>query len=332
MNLDKLYKVLTNQPKYRVKQCQEAIFKNFLSNWSEASNLPKALIEQLNKECSLKIEAKIFESKDNKTTKALISLEDGLQIESVLLAHRDGRHTVCVSTQVGCPMACTFCATGQMGLKRNLTASEIVEQVLLFSRILHKNNDRVSNVVFMGMGEPFLNYDNVIKAIKYFNDKNGFNIGARHISISTCGILPGIDKLAEEKMQVNLAISLHAPNDQLRSELMPINKRFPLDKLFKAIDKYIAKTGRKVMFEYLMIKGVNDRVEHARELAKIMNKPLYMVNLIIYNSTGIYRSSDSATIQNFKNILDKAGVSVVQRYSFGRDIKAACGQLAVKSK
>lgn len=332
MNLDKLYKVLAGQAKYRVKQCQEAIFKNFLSDWSEASNLPKALVEQLNKECPLKIEAKIFESKDNKTTKALITLEDGLQIESVLLAHRDGRHTVCVSTQVGCSGACTFCATGQMGLKRNLTTSEIVEQVLLFSRVLHKNNDRVSNVVFMGMGEPFLNYDNVIKAIKYFNDKEAFNIGARHISISTCGILPGIDKLADEKMQVNLAISLHAPNDELRSELMPINKKYPLDKLFKAIDKYIAKTGRKVMFEYLMIKGVNDRVEHARELAKIMNKPLYMVNLIIYNSTGIYRSSDSTTIQNFKNILDKAGVGVVQRYSFGRDIKAACGQLAAKNK
>ncbi|MFA6253115.1 MAG: 23S rRNA (adenine(2503)-C(2))-methyltransferase RlmN [Patescibacteria group bacterium] len=332
MNLDKLYKVLADQPKYRVKQCQEAIFKNFLSDWAEASNLPKALIEQLNKECSLKIEAKIFESKDNKTTKVLITLEDGLQIESVLLAHRDGRHSVCVSTQVGCPMGCTFCATGQMGLKRNLTASEMVEQVLLFSRILHKNNDRVSNVVFMGMGEPFLNYDNVIKAIKYFNDKDAFNIGARHISISTCGILPGIDKLADEKMQVNLAISLHAPNDELRSELMPINKRYPLDKLFKAIDKYIAKTGRKVMFEYLMIKGVNDRAEHARELAKIMAKPLYMVNLIIYNPTGIYHSSDSTTIQNFKNILDKAGIGVVQRYSFGRDIKAACGQLAAKNK
>ncbi len=332
MNLDKLYKVLADQQKYRVKQSQEAIFKNFLSDWSEASNLPKSLVEKLNAECPLLIEAKIFESKDNKTSKALITLEDGLQIETVLLAHRDGRHTVCVSTEVGCPMACTFCATGKMGLKRNLTYSEIIEQVLFFSRILYKKGERVSNVVYMGMGEPFLNYDNVIKSIKYLNDPEAFNIGARHISISTCGILTGIDKLAEEKMQINLAISLHAPNDDLRSELMPINKRFPLDKLFKAVDKYIEKTGRKVMFEYLMIKGVNDRAEHARQLAKIMNKPLYMVNLIIYNPTDTYRSSDAVTIQNFKNILDKAGIGVVQRYSFGRDIKAACGQLVVNKK
>jgi 23S rRNA (adenine2503-C2)-methyltransferase len=332
MNLDKLYKVLADQQKYRVKQSQEAIFKNFLSDWSEASNLPKSLVEKLNTECPLQIEAKIFESKDNKTSKALITLEDGLQIETVLLAHRDGRHTVCVSTEVGCPMACTFCATGKMGLKRNLTYSEIIEQVLFFSRILYKKGERVSNVVYMGMGEPFLNYDNVIKSIKYLNDPEAFNIGARHISISTCGILTGIDKLAEEKMQINLAISLHAPNDDLRSELMPINKRFPLDKLFKAVDKYIEKTGRKVMFEYLMIKGVNDRAEHARQLAKIMNKPLYMVNLIIYNPTDTYRSSDAVTIQNFKNILDKAGIGVVQRYSFGRDIKAACGQLVVNKK
>lgn len=229
-------------------------------------------------------------------------------------------------------MACTYCATGKMGLKRNLTASEIVEQVLLFSRILKKEDKRVSNVVFMGMGEPFLNYDHVIKAIKYLNDKEGLNIGARHISISTCGILTGIDRLANEKMQVNLAISLHAPNDQLRSELMPVNKRFPLDNLLKTIDKYIQKTGRRVMFEYLMIKGVNDKPEHARELAKIMAKPLYMVNLIAYNPTDVYKSSDSHSIQNFKNILDKAGIAVVQRYSFGRDIEAACGQLANKHK
>lgn len=333
MNLDNLYKVLTTQPKYRTKQCLEAIFKNLVDDWSQASNLPKFLVESLNKECPLQIDAQIFKSKSSRTIKALITLEDGLQVETVLLSHRDGRHTVCVSSEVGCPMACSFCATGKMGLKRNLTASEIVEQVLLFSRMLKKEAKRVSNVVFMGMGEPFLNYDHVIKSIKYLNDKEGLNIGARHISISTCGILPGIDKLTNEKMQINLAISLHAPNDQLRSELMPVNRRFPLAKLLKTVDKYIEKTGRRVMFEYLMIKGVNDKVEHARELSKLMlNKPLYMVNLIAYNPTDVYKSSDSRSIQNFKNILDKAGVAVVQRYSFGRDIEAACGQLANKKK
>lgn len=332
MNLEKLYKVLSDQPKYRVKQCQEAIFNNFLGDWSQASNLPKVLVATLNEECPLHIEAQVFKSKDEKTSKALLTLEDGLQIETVLLSHRDGRHTVCVSTEVGCPMACTFCATGKMGLKRNLTYSEILDQVLFFSRILHKTGERVSNVVFMGMGEPFLNYDNLMKSIKYLNDKEAFNIGARHISISTCGILTGIDKFTNEKLQINLAISLHAPNDELRTQLMPINRRFPLDKLFKTIDKYIDKTGRKVMFEYLMIKGVNDKPEHARQLAKVMAKPLYMVNLIPYNPTDVYKASDSKTIQNFKNILDKAGIEVVQRYSFGQDIKAACGQLAVNKK
>lgn len=332
MNLEKLYKVLADQPKYRAKQCQEAIFNNFLSDWSQASNLPKDLVARLNTECPLHIEAQIFYSKDQKTTKALLTLEDGAQIETVLLKHRDGRHTVCVSTEVGCPMACTFCATGKMGLKRNLTYSEIIDQVLLFARILHQTGERVSNVVFMGMGEPFLNYDHVMKSIKYLNDKEAFNIGARHISISTCGILTGIDKLAHEKMQINLAISLHAPTDELRTQLMPINRRFPLEQLFKTIDKYIHKTGRKVMFEYLMIKGVNDRPEHARELAKIMKKPLYMVNLISYNPTDVYKASEAKTIQNFKNILDKAGIEVVQRYSFGQDIKAACGQLAIDKK
>lgn len=332
MNLDNLYKILADQPKYRVKQCKEAIFQNLISDWSQASNLSLDLREKLNVECPLEIKGQIFVSKDKNTDKALITLSDGLQVETVLLSHSDGRHTVCVSSQVGCPMKCQFCATGQLGLKRKLNYNEIVEQVLFFARILKKEDIRVSNVVFMGMGEPFLNYDQVMKAIKYINEPDGLGIGARHISISTCGIVPGIQKLSGEKMQLNLAISLHAPNDKLRTELMPINKAYPIKKLLAAVDKYIQKTGRRVMFEYLMLKGVNDSVEQAQELAQILAKPLYLVNLIAYNPTEVFRASDAKTITDFKNILSRAGVAVTQRYTFGQDIDAACGQLANKAQ
>ncbi|RJQ35123.1 23S rRNA (adenine(2503)-C(2))-methyltransferase RlmN [Candidatus Parcubacteria bacterium] len=330
MNLDNLYKTLANQPKYRVQQVKEAIFGKLIADWSEASNLPKELKETLNKECPLEIKGKFFSSEETEASKALITLSDGLQIETVLLAHKDGRFTVCVSTQVGCPLGCKFCATGKMGLLRNLEYGEMIDQVLFFSRYLKDENTRVSNVVFMGMGEPFLNYDNVIKAIKYLNED--LKIGARKISISTSGVIPGIKRLADEDLQLNLAISLHAPNDKLRSELMPINKGFPLTKLLPAVDAYIRKTGRQVMFEYLLIRGVNDQPQHAAELAELMKKPLYIVNLISYNPTDAFKASRSIDVRKFKEILERQGIVVTQRYSFGQDINAACGQLATKSK
>ncbi len=332
MNFDKLYQILKEQPKYRVTQVKEAVFQKMIDNWTQATNLPKALQESLNAECPLEIDGQILLAKNGHTTKALLTLDDGLKIETVLMSHKDGRHTVCVSSQVGCSLGCKFCATGKLGLSRNLEYSEIIDQVLFFARYLKKQNSRVSNIVFMGMGEPFLNYDNVIKAIKYFNETDALNIGARRISISTSGIIPGIEKLAQENFQVNLAISLHAPNDKLRSELMRINKRFPLHELLSAVDKYIQKTGRKVMFEYLMIKGVNDTLKHAEELSHLMLKPLHMVNLIPYNPTGVYLPSDQYTINQFKAYLGKAGVEASQRYTFGQDIDAACGQLANKVK
>ena len=330
MNLIRLYKILEDQPKYRVQQIKDAVFKKLVNSWPDISNIPNSLKDELNKDCSLGIDGQIFNSKDSKTIKALITLKDGLKIETVMLYHKDGRHTVCVSTQVGCSLACKFCATGKLGFKRNLEVGEILDQVLFFSRILKKEDKRVSNVVYMGMGEPFLNYDNTIKSIEYLNTDLG--IGARHISISTSGIIDGIDKLSKEKMQVNLAISLHAPNDNLRSELTPVNKKYSLDKLFKSIDKYISKTGRRVMFEYLMIKGVNDSITQAKELAKLMKKPLYMVNIIAYNPTDVFKASNTKDVQKFINTLEKEGVSVTQRYSFGQDIDAACGQLANKNK
>ncbi len=331
MNIEKLHKILADKPKFRLKQAKEAIFKDLIGDWKKATVLPLDLRQELNKECPLKINGDFFVSKEKDSTKALIRLEDGLKIESVLLRHSDNRNTVCVSSQAGCPLNCSFCATGKMGFKRNLEYFEIVEQVIFFARLLKKENKRVSNMVFMGMGEPFLNYDNVLRAIKIINAEDGLNIGARHISISTVGIIEGIKKLAKENLQINLAISLHSPNNKLREQIMPINKKYPIERVLQAVDDYMAKTKRKVMFEYLLINNVNDTRECALELAKLMKKPLYFLNLIPYNPTGVFESSPFKKIKEFKNILEKSGVNVAQRYRFGQDIGAACGQLAGKN-
>lgn len=330
MKLADLENVLKNEPKYRLEQAKRAVFVDLIENWEEATALPEKAREKLNKECPLEIKAEIIESKDKKTAKAIIFLEDGKKIESVLMKYEKDkkRNTACISSQVGCALGCGFCATGKMRFKRNLSVDEIIGQVLLWERRLKQENGKITNVVFMGMGDGFLNYDNVLEAIKILNDQKGFNLGARHFSISTAGIVEGINKLADEPMQINLAISLHAPNNELRSKLMPINKKYPIDKILEAVDKYIEKTNRKVMFEYIMIDGINDNEEQARDLAKLMKKPLYFVNLIPCNPVGEFKASPQVRIEKFKEILKSAGVQVNQRYSFGQDILAACGQLA----
>lgn len=336
MNLDKLKEVLENEAKFRFAQVYKAIFIDFISDWSENTTLPKNLKEKLENEFPLGIKAEVFGSQKSDSVKALIELPDGEKIETVLLRHKDGRNTVCVSTQVGCALACKFCATGKMGFKRNLTSEEIIEQVLFFARFNKKNyteNTRITNVVYMGMGEPFLNYENVMKSIYFLNDKNTFNIGSRHISVSTSGIVEGINKFSQEKLQINLAISLHAPTDKLRSELMPINNRYSIDKLMAAVERYVDKNNRQVMFEYLLIEGVNDREKDARDLLEIINHPLYVVNLIRYNPVGNFKPSTPIRIKKFKNILLRAGIRVTERFTYGQDIKAACGQLnTVKNK
>jgi 23S rRNA (adenine2503-C2)-methyltransferase len=323
MNLSLIEEKLSSQPKYRLKQVRQLIFQDLITDWDKATVLPLALREELRKECPLEIKHQLFH--DENTIKALIELEDGLKIETVLMKHTDDRSTVCVSSQVGCPLACSFCATGGLGLKRNLTVDEIVMQVLLFMRIA-----KVTNIVFMGMGEPFLNYENVMAAIRILNSAEYFNIGARKISVSTSGIVEGIERFTKEDLQVNLSISLHAPNNELRSKLMPVNKKYPLEKVISAVDDYILQTKRKVMFEYLMIKGENDTLSCAEQLASLMKKPLYMVNLIVYNPTGRFKASDQRTIKKFKEYLEKQGRFTTQRYEFGRKIKGACGQLAAK--
>ena len=310
MDLIQFQRLFNKEPRYRLGQAKKAFFQDLIKNWQEAAVLPLSLREELNKKCPIETSAKTFISKDKNTIKALLTLKDDLKIETVLMRHKDKRNTVCVSSQVGCPLDCSFCATGKIGFKRNLEVWEIVEQVLFFASYLKKIKEKVTNIVFMGMGEPFLNYQNVIGAIKILNDKEGFNLGARHFSISTVGIVEGIEKLAKEELQINLAISLHAPNDELRSKLMPINKKYPIKKILNAIDDYIAKTRRRVMFEYIMINNLNDSEENAKTLAKLMKKPLYFVNLISYNltrrslgeggPTGIFKSSSSSIIKKFK--------------------------------
>jgi len=329
MDLSQLETILKKEPKYRLKQIKKALFQDLIKDWSQATSLPLILREKLKKSCPIEIRAKIFVSENKDIIKALITLKDGLKIETVLMRHKDGRNTVCVSSQVGCPLKCTFCATGKMGFKRNLDSFEIFEQALFFARFLKKIGKKITNIVFMGMGEPFLNYENVLSAIKILNDKEGFNLGGRNFSISTVGIIEGIEKLSKEKLQVNLAISLHAPDDKLRSKIMPINKKYSIDKILRAVDDYIKKTRRRVMFEYIMIKDLNDSDEAAYKLAKLLKRtPLTFLNLISYNPTGIFQPSLPQRIKKFKEILEKEGVTVTQRYSFPQKIKAGCGQLA----
>ena len=322
MNLKNLNKIIEKEPAFRKKQIEKLIYQDVIDDWDKATVLPLKLREELKKETSLKIKAEIFKSKN--VEKALITLEDNSQIETVLMKH-DDRTTVCVSSQVGCALGCKFCATGKLGFKRNLETEEILEQVLVFKR-----KERIRNIVFMGMGEPFLNYDNVLNAVKILNNENAFNIGARHISISTVGITEGIEKLSNEKLQVNLAISLHAPNNNLRLKIMPVTKKYSLENILKTVNEYIKKTNRKVMFEYTLIDSINDSIENAKELSKIMKHPLYMVNLIKYNDTEEFKAPSNEKIKRFKNYLEKGGINVTERYRFGGDIHAACGQLCLK--
>lgn len=346
MNLSRLSKILENEPKYRYAQINKALWQDFVSSWDEVSSLPKSLRETLAAECPLEIKADISKSIGaKKSEKALLALDDGETIETVLIRQKTkndkkskeealARNTVCVSSQVGCALGCAFCATGKFGFRRNLSAEEIIEQVVFWERYLKAEGkaEKIDNLVFMGMGEPFLNYSEFIKAVKFLNNPETFNIGSRRMSVSTAGIVEGIKRLSGEKLQLNLAISLHAANDPLRQDLMPIAKKYSLREILKAVDNYINKTGRRVMFEYLMIKEVNDSDQDALALAKLMSQPLYLVNLIPYNPTGRFLPSSRERIEKFKKILEVNGVPATVRLSFGADITAACGQLRGQKK
>lgn len=327
MDLEAFIKVFDGLPAFRQRQAKEAVFQHLIDDWEQASVLPKDLRQKLNSACPLKLEGKFFVGRAS--VKATLKLRDGVIIETVLLRHKSGRNTVCVSSQAGCAMACAFCATGEEGLTRNLTSGEIVAQVLVMGRWLKANHqETITNLVFMGMGEPLLNYRYVKEAINWLHDPEAFNLGWRHISLSTCGIAPTLRNLAKDFPQINLAISLHAPNDQLRSELMPINMTYNIKTLLSAVDEHIATAGREVMFEYTLIKGVNDSDAQAEQLAKLMKKKLYVVNLISYNPTGKFSKTSDETLERFYEILKQTRVKVTKRSSLGEDVVGACGQLA----
>lgn len=337
MNLSKLAQFLEvqKQPAYRLKQVKEAYFEKLDSSWDSVTTWSQSLRDLVKEEVAWDVlnQVMVQQSSNGETTKFLFECKDGSKIETVLMSHdyHDGRETVCVSCQVGCPMGCTFCATGTMGLIRNLTSEEIVEQVIHVGRFLKQKGKRVSNVVYMGMGEPMNNYDQVMESVQLLNDPKALAIGVRHISISTCGVVPGILKLADETLRVNLAISLHSAIDETRTEIMPVNRAYPIKKLMDAVETYVEKTNRKVLFEYLMLRDVNDSYEQATALADLLrDKPhLYHVNVIKYHDTGAFKHTEEEGRVQFVEWLREKGVLVTHRRTFGEDIDAACGQLAV---
>ncbi len=316
-------------PAFRADQVLRAVCKNGVTSYNDMTTLPAGLREFLEENVPVfSIEEKDASlSADGEVQKVLFRCKkDGKKIEAVLMRYKDGRKTVCVSSQVGCAMGCHFCATGKMGFKRNLTYEEIADQVLYFAE------EGITNVVFMGMGEPFNNYENVMRAIRHLNDARGFGLGARHMTLSTVGIVPGILKLADEGLQVNLAISLHAPLQDLRQNFMPVAQKYSIDDLMDAVNEYIRKTHRRVSYEYIMLDGINDDVVYAHELGKLCKGQLCHVNLIPYNYTdgNRFKRSRDENLQEFKRILETYRVPVTIRVSLGQGIDAACGQLAGK--
>jgi 23S rRNA (adenine2503-C2)-methyltransferase len=320
-------------PAYRAKQVWQWLYQHKVPSVEEMTNLPKALRNQLKVNTQLGAMQLVAEQTAlDGTVKRLYRLEDGQLIESVLMAYEDGRRTACISTQAGCAMGCVFCATGQMGFARHLTNGEIVEQALCFARLLEAEGERLSNVVLMGMGEPLHNYDNTMQAIHKLNDPDGLNIGQRHITLSTVGLVPAIQRFAKEDVQVGLAISLHAATDAERSALLPVNKRYPIHELLDAVRQYIAITNRRVTFEWALIRGENDTPEQAEALGRLLKGIMCHINLIPLNPTGGYDGgpSDPARVEVFQTILDHYGISSTVRVRRGIDIDAGCGQLKTK--
>ena len=313
------------EKKFKATQVFEWLYEKRVSSFEEMSNVKKNVIQVLQQDYVME-PLKIMDIlTDVDVHKYLFQLSDGEKVEAVLMKHDYG-NSICVSTQVGCNMGCTFCESGRLKKRRNLEAYEMVLQLLMVEEHL---GERISHVVLMGIGEPFDNYENVMKFIDIINHPKGMAIGARHITISTCGIIPKIKEFMKEKRQVNLAISLHAPNDTLRSRLMPINKAYPLTELIPVLKEYVDETHRRVTFEYIMLKGINDQKVHAIELAKLLRGINCYVNLIPYNETSHieYEKSSKERILQFYDTLKKEKINVTIRREFGSKVMAACGQL-----
>ncbi len=325
--LEKLedYFTKNNEKKFKATQIFEWIYKKRIKSFDEMSNVKKDTIEKLKKDFYFG-NIKIISKKEGiDVVKFLFNLEDDNKVEAVLMKHDYG-NSLCVSTQVGCNMGCSFCESGRLKKVRNLNTGEMVEQIL---KIEEELNLRISHVVLMGIGEPFDNYENVISFIKIINSGKGIDIGARHITVSTSGIVPKIEEFIKDGNQVNLAVSLHAPNDEIRNKIMKINRVYNIEQLISVLKKYIEKTNRRVTFEYIMLEDVNDSVECAKELANLLRGMNCYVNLIPYNETSHieYKKSKKENIMKFYDILKKNKINVTIRKEFGGKVDAACGQL-----
>ena len=312
---------------FRAKQIYQWLHQKLVTDFDEMSNLSKSLREKLKEQFTLTAlyPADVKISQIDGTRKYLFRLEDGNVFESVWMQYHHG-NSVCISSQVGCRMGCRFCASTLDGLERNLTTAEMLDQIY---RIQTLTGERVSNIVIMGSGEPLDNYDNVIRFLRMISDENGLNISQRNITLSTCGIVPNILRLAEENIQITLALSLHAPNDEVRKTLMPIANRYSLKEILPACQTYFEKTGRRLTFEYSLVSGVNDNLDEAKALTSLLKNMHGHVNLIPVNpiKERDYRQSDRKAIEAFKSYLEKNGINVTVRREMGRDINGACGQL-----
>lgn len=324
--------VSVGQKKFRATQLFKWIYEKGVTNFDEMSDISLSFRETLKNEYCLEI-PKIFTKQvsSDGTIKLLLELNDGNKIETVLMRYNYG-NVACVTSEVGCNMGCCFCASGLLKKKRALTVDELIGQVLVLNNLLKDEEKRVTHVVVMGTGEPFDNYDNVMDFIRILNHPHGLAIGARHITVSTCGLIEKIRDYANEGLQINLAISLHAPNNELRNKIMPINRKYPLDELMDAVKYYEKVAQRRVTFEYILLKDVNDSKECAIELANLIKGTLAYVNLIPFNPVNElkYKRSDEKRIHDFMDTLMKRGVNVTIRKEFGTDIDAACGQLRAK--
>ena len=320
-------------PKFRAKQIAAWIYQRGATSFEQMTDLPKSLREQLAELYEIK-PAKLItrlDSTDGLTTKFLLELNDGSAVETVLM-HHDYGNSVCISTQVGCAMGCKFCASTILGLERNLSAGEILSEVLFVNLMLE--GQRIDNIVIMGIGEPLMNYDNLIKFLKMIHSEYTIGLSYRKITVSTCGIVPNIYKLAEEDLPITLSISLHAPNDELRSRLMPINENFHIDEVVKAGRDYGEKTGRRVTYEYILIAGVNDTKEHALQLSRLLSGQLCNVNLIPINPVAErdFKRPSVERVNSFAEYLNNRGITATVRKEMGANINAACGQLRLRKK
>ena len=327
VDLEKYFEDI-GEKKFKALQVFEWLYQKTVSSFSDMTNIKKEIQEKLSEDFSTNMITIQRKQEDKLTKKYLFKLHDDNFIEAVLMEHDYGL-SICVSSEVGCNMGCAFCESGRLKKVRNLEAYEMVEQILLVEADINK---RISSVVIMGIGEPLDNYDNVLDFIKIINDAKGIAIGARHITLSTCGLIPKIYDLMNEELQINLAISLHAPNTQLRDKLMPVNKAYSLDKLIDTIKEYIKKTNRRVTIEYVMLSNVNDNDDQAFELASLLKGMNVYVNLIPYNETNHveFKKSSKERIMHFYDVLKKRGINVTIRKEFGSKIDAACGQLRSK--